>query len=108
MDRISHTNFKVFSLKNKGKGSLNMVANSQLELLSFYQADNNPDTYYYNKFSYMDGAQTFAVPSTLKVQDIRLNKAPLDLIDDYTIAGTTLTILTTLEANDQVVVIGTY
>jgi hypothetical protein len=63
-------------------------------------------TTYNTKFSYVSGAQEFTVPTGLKILDVRLNKAPLDLYDDYTIDGTTVTILPTLEANDQIVIIG--
>ena len=67
--------------------------------------DDLPTTYN-TKFSYSSGAQDFEIPNALKVLDIRLNKAPLDLIDDYTINDSIVTIIPTLEAGDQIVVIG--
>ena len=63
-------------------------------------------TTYNTKFSYTSGAQEFEVPEGLKILDVRLNKAPLDWHDDYTIDGTTVTILPTLEVDDQIVIIG--
>lgn len=53
-------------------------------------------------------SQTFIMPSGMQLISIFLNKAPLDLNDDYTVVGNTVTILTELVVNDQLVFKGLY
>lgn len=88
---------------------------SEHDLDDFVNASPNPfiradaivaTTTYNTKFSYLSGEQEFEVPNALKILDIRLNKAPLDLTDDYTVNNGIVTIIPALEFGDQIVIIG--
>ena len=63
---------------------------------------------YNNKFIYTSGAQTFTLPADTQVLNVFLNKAPLYITSEYTVAGTTLTIVAgvVLAANDEIYVTG--
>lgn len=78
----------------------------------FLKANGDKDgTYYFsnaynNLFVYATGAQTFSIPANTKVLTVLLNKAPLYVTSEYTVAGTVVTVLRTLEANDEIYITG--
>jgi hypothetical protein len=61
---------------------------------------------YTGTFIYTSGPQTFTVPANTKLNLVLLNRYPIDDLTEWTLSGTTLTILTTLVANDEIKAIG--
>jgi len=61
---------------------------------------------YKGTFIYTSGLQEFTVPANTKLNSVFLNRGLLDDLVDWSLSGTTLTILTLLAANDEIKAIG--